>query len=400
MKRQTTRSAVGTLFPLLCLGVLVGSPGFSKAADHGDGPTASNDQSADIADVYFFVDPNDNTKVVIIGTMRGFIVPGEAVNFGIFDPTLRYRFEIENNGDAKRDEVIDITFGRRLANSAAQVATIRLPGRAMVEAPATNPSLAATPPSPVVTDLGGGVSFFAGEVDDPFFFDIPGFARFVGSVLAGAPNVAALNRGRNTFAGYNIMAIAFRIPVSLLRGDGNTIGVDFLTERSTESQTKSGEKKSNGPAHRVDRAGNPAVNVALVPFADKNRYNAGTTKDDARGRFASGIVGTLQALGTSEANIGVLANVAVNRGDFLRLDTTIPNTGPGGGDNPGAGFPNGRRLVDDVVDTLLFIITNGAITEGDHTDANDVAFRDVFPFVAAAQQPREGAGNVEDNTRN
>ena len=53
-------------------------------------------------------------------------------------------------------------------------------------APATVPSLAATAPTPVVTDDPSGVKFFAGEVDDPFFFDIPGFNRFVGSVLAGA----------------------------------------------------------------------------------------------------------------------------------------------------------------------------------------------------------------------
>ena len=53
-----------------------------------------------------------------------------------------------------------------------------------------------------------------------------------------------------------------------------------------------------------------------------------------------------------------------------------------------------------MIDTELNIITNGAITAGDHVDANDVPLRDVFPFLAASQQPRAGAGNVEDNTRN
>lgn len=73
------------------------------AADHGDGPRASNDQAADIADVYFFLDPNDPSMAVIIGTTRGFIVPSEASNFGIFDPDIHYRFEIENTGDSVAD---------------------------------------------------------------------------------------------------------------------------------------------------------------------------------------------------------------------------------------------------------------------------------------------------------
>lgn len=370
------------------------------AADHGDGPTASNDAAADIADAYFFRDPNDNTKIVLIGTFHGFIVPAEAVNFGIFDPTVRYRFEIENTGDAKPDKFISITFDRRVSNAQAQMATIVLPNREKVTALATNPSLAGTAPAPVITDVGSGVSFFAGEVDDPFFFDIPGFNRFVASVLAGTPDPTRLDRGRNSFAGYNIMAIALSMPAALIKGDGDVIGMDFLTQRRSETPSRNGETRGEGGFRNVDRTGNPAINVALVPFARKNEYNAGNTRDDARGHFADSIVGTLTALGTSTANITALANIAVTNGDFLRLDVTVPNTGSGGGDNVSAAFPNGRRLKDDVIDIALSIITNGAITTGDHADANDVPFRDIFPFLAAAQQPREGVGNVDDNTRN
>ena len=137
-----------------------------------------------------------------------------------------------------------------------------------------------------------------------------------------------------------------------------------------------------------------------MPFAKKDAYNAGDTQADARGVFAPDIVGTLTALGTNAANIGVLASVAVTKGDFLHLDTSLVNQGARGGDNAGVGFPNGRRLRDDVIDTELNIITNGLITAGDHVDANDVPFRDAFPFIAPPQQPREGAGNVDDNTRN
>jgi len=74
----------------------------------------------------------------------------------------------------------------------------------------------------------------------------------------------------------------------------------------------------------------------------------------------------------------------------VRVNVTIPNTGPGGGDNAGAGFPNGRRLGDDVIDTTLAIVTNGnPLTSSDNANANDVTRRDVFPFLAPTQQPRE-----------
>jgi hypothetical protein len=145
--------------------------------------------------------------------------------------------------------------------------------------------------------------------------------------------------------------------------------------------------------------GNPAVNVALIPFERKDEYNFGTPVDDAEGRFADSIVATLTALGTSQENINLLASVAVTNGDYLRLDRRIANTGPMGGTNAGAGFPNGRRLADDTVDTLLSIITNGVITTGDNVDASDIPPADVFPFLALPQQPRP-AGVVDDNTRN
>ena len=122
---------------------------------------------------------DDNTKVCILGTVHGFIVPGEADNFGGFDPGVLYRFAIENTGDAKPDAFIDITFSERTNATDPQTASIRLPGvkgkAASFTAPTTPPTTAATAdPQTVTTDPASGVSFFAGEVDDPFFFDIPG----------------------------------------------------------------------------------------------------------------------------------------------------------------------------------------------------------------------------------
>ena len=403
---------VKTFISMLCAAALCGSVGAVRAADHGDAPNVAGDQACDLADVYFFLDPNNNNKVVLIGTLRGFMVPGEAVNFAIFDRNVRHRFEIENTGDARPDAFVDVTFDKRAADPGPsprqilqvprpQTATVRLPNGETFTAPVFNPSLGSSPPPQMVTyNAGGtGVDFFAGEVDDPFFFDIPAFGRFIASIRNGSPDPSLLMRGRDTFAGYNILSIALRFPVFMLRGNSSIIGVDFLAQRATQQIQDDGRITRSGPFHTLDRMGNPAVNVALVPFNRKDGYNAASTQDDANGQFAGAIVATLQALGTNPSNINTLAQVAVLHGDFLRLDVSIPNSGPGGGHNAAASFPNGRRLRDDTIDILLNIISNGAIVTGDNVNANDVPLGNTFPFLAPPQQPR-ATGVTDDKTRN
>jgi hypothetical protein len=371
------------------------------AADHGDAPAASADRRTDLGDTYAFLDPNDNSRVVIAMTVQGFIVPAEAVNFGIFDPNIGYLFDLETTGDARPDHVIEVTFTEKI-NSAAtpQTSYIGSSFFPTFSASTTVPNLAATGPNPVVTtDAGTGISYFAGVVDDPFFFDIPAFSRFVGSVLAGAPNVSHFNRGRDSFAGYNTLAIVLSIPVALLQRNmpvgANVLGVSARTGRRMPSfRTPS---RFRPTYEQVDRSGVPTVNTALIPFPRKDEYNQASPVADARGRFAADIVGTLTRLGTNATNIGILASVAVTRGDYLRLNLTTPNTGPGGGNNAGGGFPNGRRLSDDVIDTVLFFVANQNPL-GDNVNGNDVPFRDQFPYFGAAHQPRDSG--VDDNTRN
>lgn len=379
-----------------------------RAADHADSPTAAQDLAADLNDVYFFLDPNDNTKVIMIMTIHGFIVPGENSNFGIFDPAVRYRFEIEQNGDAKPDAFIDVRFSQRMAvggSPVAQTATINLSGfgsnRSFTAASTNSSNTADTGPTPVITtDSTSGIQFFAGLTDDPFFFDIPAFGRFVTSVRAGTPNPAVFQRARDSFSGYNTMSIALSVPASLVRGAGNELGLSSVTQRRSPQvyNARTAQIQSSGRWVNVDRTGVPAVNVALVPFNQKDEFNAASTVEDAAGRFASGIVGTLTALGTDSTSIGILASVAVTRGDILRLNLTTANSGTGGGNNAPAAFPNGRRLRDDVIDTELFLINNRNALS-DNVSANDVTFRDTFPFLAASQQPR-APGTIDDNTRN
>jgi Domain of unknown function (DUF4331) len=378
----------------------------TNAADHAEATLVAADPGADLADVFAFLDPNDNSKVVLALDVEGFVVPSELLNLSFFAPEVTYRFEIENTGDAVADQTIDITFSPQISRSQPQTATIKLPNGRTFTAPTTVQTLAAAPnPFVVTTDSVSGASFFAGLTDDPFYFDIVGFNRFVASVLAGSPNPANLQRGRDSFAGYNIHMIALEVPASMLRGSaGNIIGVNGVTLRQKQTHRIDGDgERTNGQLIQVDRMATPAVNTALIPFPRKNEYNASTPADDAAGKFAGDIVATLQALGTNATNIGILANVAVVHGDYLRLDLSIPNTSVGFGERvttPGyTGFPNGRRPGDDTIDDLLYFITNQAITNGDNVNSNDVPLGSTFPFFAPPQQPR-ATGVIDDNTRN
>lgn len=491
------------------------------AADHGDSPAASADEMADLNDVFLFLDPNDNSQLIMEMTVRGFIIPAEATNMAFFDPNVVYRFNIEGTGDATPDATINVTFAARPNSGSAQTATVTMVqgGHNVFNftAPSTAATLSASPPPRTITnDPTSGVKFFAGEVDDPFFFDLPAFNRFVASVLAGSPDPSVLNRGRDSFAGYNTMSIALSIPKVLVPQASNVVGLFAQTFRydhtsltgnlSTRGRVEGGDNvlisgiivtgvapkrvlfraigpslagkvpqplanpiltlydaqghamamnddwqqtqaseimqttlaptdphesaiiatlapgaytgvtgasdggtgiaiaevydldAANGGLRVVDRAATPAVNVALIPFARKDEYNTATPEDDKAGRFANDIIATLKALGTSDANINVLAGIAVANGDYLRLDLTKANSGSGGGSNAGSGFPNGRRLGDDVIDTILGLVTNGA-APSDHVDHNDVALNDTFPFFGNTQQPRD-AGVIDDNTRN
>ena len=387
---------------LMVIAVALSPAARLQAADHGDAPLSGNQRGADLNDVYLFLDPTDNSKLILIMTVHGFIMPGENSNFGIFDHSLRYRFEIENTGDPRPDGFIDVRFSPRVADATgvpqAQTATVTLPNGRTFTAPTTNSSATAdVAPTPVLTtDAQTGVVFFAGLTDDPFFFDIPGFARFNATIRAGAPNPAIFGRGRDTFAGYNNMAIALSIPVSFIRGRGNEVGAIIETQRQTPRyyNSRTGDAGGVGRWTNVDRMGIPAVNVVLVPFNQKNLHNGSSPVEDANRRFWPGIFDTLQNFyRTDPTSIAIFEDLIVKRGDFLRLNLTIQNTGT----NPEAAFPNGRRLTDDVVDILNFLINNRQPLP-DNVNSNDIPFRSSFPFLPPAQQPR-APGTIDDSTR-
>jgi len=418
IRSRLPRSAAAAL---MILAAIAGGAPPATGADHAESTSVADDPGADIGDVYAFLDPNDNSRVVLAMSIAGFVSPQQLLNQSFFSPDIVYRFEIENTGLVLPDTFIDVTFSEQTARNQPQTATVRVrPHGYTFTAPTTVQTLAAAPnPFALTTDAATGIQFFAGLTDDPFYFDIIGFNQFVASVLGGTPDATRLQRGRDSFAGYNIHMIALSVPAHLLRGaiDVNTIGVNGVTLRRAAqagcrpaAALRDGAQPPPGPPCnvqpgglvQVDRGAVPAIATALIPFPRKNEFNASTPKDDAEGRFAGDIVATLKALGTNDANIAILASVAVAKGDYLRLNLGTANASVGAGQTvttPGyTGFPNGRRPGDDVIDSILYFVANQTVI-GDSVSNNDVPYGTRFPFFAPPQQTR-AAGTIDDNTRN
>lgn len=128
------------------LGVLLGAgalvvwlalPVRTVASNHIDSPISTQDRGANITDQYAFLDPSDNSKIVLIMGTQGFIIPGEHFGMSIFDPHLRYRWMISNSGNPRPDENIDVTYAPGVGRLTAQTATIVLPNGAHFTAQTT-----------------------------------------------------------------------------------------------------------------------------------------------------------------------------------------------------------------------------------------------------------------------
>lgn len=376
----------------------------TTASDHIDSPTIAQDRGSDLADTWAFVDPNDKSKVVLIMSTQDFIVSGEHFGMPIFDHNIRYRFEIENTGDAQPDRFIDVTYSKGLGRQMPQTATIRLPNGQSLTAPTTISTQEYDPPAPVITtNRATGVTFFGGNADDPFFLDDTGANRFVASVTAkpGNPDKSLLGeRGRDTYAGFNTLITAVSVPASMLRGSSNVIGVNSVTQRQRNQTVTNNGVVGSGPWVTVDRDGLPLINNGLIPPPRKDEYNGASTVDDARGKFEADIVKSLKAIGSNQATINKFLEMGVRKGDILRLDLTVANRGPGGGNNSNGGFGKmgGRRLGDDVVDITFTLLNNGTPL-GDNVDRNEVAFRNSFPFIADPAQPFRPGSGPDDRTR-
>src|SRR4029077_15781986 len=223
--------------------------------------------------------------------------------------------------------------------------------------------------------------------------------------------------------GFNIHALAIQVPSTDLAAAGDAtknpiVGVWTTAERqSVQVTSKTGSASSNGTYVQVSRLGMPLVNEVVVPVGLKDYFNASQPKDDAQflgavtdpelPRLINGVY-KLPVPATPRNDLvsvfltgvkGLNQPANVKPSEQLRLNMSIPPSatpnrfGVLAGDN--AGFPNGRRLTDDVIDIELRVVegalTGSKNTLGDGVDANDVAFQTSFPYLAL---PHAGPGTT------
>ncbi len=261
---------------------------------------------------------------------------------------------------------------------------------------------------PAVHSLPGGIKVFAGQRAEEFYVDL-GSIFDLGNLrplqqfnvfgaaagLKNAPGVNASNR-------LNVHSIALQVPISQLTARRRpTIGVwtSASRQRVHVSDEGGGSGVSSGPFGQVSRLGNPLFNEVIVPIGDKDRWNRQRPVHDKQfahyvahpelagllpvlypGAFphlaaldkARTVRADLEAILLTGIPAGLISGFTNFTGpvqaDVLRLNTSIPPTpasspkfsilGLIGGDP--AGFPNGRRVTDDVVTIELRAIA-GAV---------------------------------------
>ncbi|MCA1672657.1 MAG: DUF4331 domain-containing protein, partial [Actinobacteria bacterium] len=270
---------------------------------------------------------------------------------------------------------------------------------------------------------------FAGQADDSFFLDLRVFDLLYGGNLSEI--------GQDTLAGYNVNTLAIQVPKSdlALRNDverNPVIGVWSDTEQRTLNLESAGKSSREGGPVQISRLGQPLVNEVVLPAGLKDAFNGITPNVDAtipavvdrvlnpelprlieqiygipapkaprNDIFEIFLTGITNSAG-DEIQVGNLNSqmdnadaVKFQPSEMLRLNMKTPVTenpnrlGVLGGDLQG--FPNGRRLADDVVDIEILALEGelrgadtSALKGGDAVNQNDDSFRDNFPYVATA----------------
>jgi hypothetical protein len=243
-----------------------------------------------------------------------------------------------------------------------------------------------------VRSYGGSRLAFAGQSEDPFFLDLRVF-----DLLYGGDCMT--EAGHDSLGGFNTNAVALQVP----RRDVAMGGQDVIGVWSTTSR-----RDADGDYQQVSRLGQPLVNEVVVPYHVKDTFNSlRPTQDGAALPFVqnSELAATLNAVCGTDAPVkdrddlvqvflqgvpGINNPPGAGRpSEMLRLNTrlqdgqTFNRLGVIGGDKNG--FPNGRRLQDDVVDIALQVVAGELKGRpnnlGDGVDANDSAFGTSFPYL-------------------
>ncbi len=440
--RRVGRALVAAGLAVTGTGLALG-PGTGTASSHREAPLTAANPLSDNVDTYSFVSPDKPDTVTLIATWIPFQEPAGGPNFYPWGANgYRYNIKVDTNGDAKPDITYRWTFSNVdargtntfLYNNGAvnsfddptllfkqtyKLEKIGLDGASetLVDgakvAPsrvgdASMPNYGALRDEALVPTSDGGRSF-AGQSDDPFFLDLRVFDLLYGGDLSEV--------GNNTTAGYNVNALALQVPISEVTegGDGSgIIGVWSTTDQQTLTLS-AGKAEPTGDFVQVSRLGMPLVNEVVVPAGLKDAFNSLPPEMDATVQAVVDKVNDPEVPKLIEAIYKIPAPAAprddifaifltgveglnkppnVTPAEMQRLNTKIP---PSGDPNrlgvlakDTAGFPNGRRLTDDVVDIEIQALEGAvrdmkiveALAAGDGVNENDLQFGRTFPYLA------------------
>ena len=427
MRKLAVALGVAVLATLALVAALLRgpSPSAAKASSHREAPLISEDPSADNTDLYAFRSPDKPDMLTILSNFIPGEDPAAGPNYYTFSPTARYDIYVDRNGDGKPDVSYYFRFKRNtgpffLGDTVQPYTVTRVAdGKATVVANASTPpdnigprstpdyhSLAAKAVSP----LAGGGQVFAGQRDDPFFADVGD----IFDLLAIRKGTGSTGGGKDFLAGYAVHTIALQIPISQLDTKSHTIGIWSAADRPRASV----KGKGHGEWVQVSRLGNPLINEVVIPTGLKDHWNATSPSQDAQFEkyyttpILAAVINKLYKLGVPETNRDDLVAVLLTGipnvtftgstlADELRINLAVPITPAGkvsrlgvlGGDNQG--WPNGRRLSDDVVDiaeqAVGGFLKGTKLPLGDGVDNGDTAQMSSFPYVA---DPQSGAADT------
>jgi len=299
-----------------------------------------------------------------------------------------------------------------------------------------------------IYSLGNGIRSFAGTVDDPFYidlgaaFDSLNFRMGAGGGVLTASQDAAdnVNTSADYVSGYNVNTIAIEVPIAMLTSTGGqpkatdpaaTLGFWGTTSRPRITVLRAPLPSApTGSFSQIQRMGNPLINELIIGTGSKDFWSMSLPVNDSQfasfdldpllARVLNAVYGIdipapprtdLLPLVTYAPPIAAAGTPAGPVADLLRLNTGVPPTpmasrkrlGVLAGD--AAGFPNGRRVSDDVTDIAARAVagilcgitapckdsTGAAFLGtsvpriGDGVNTNDVPYQETFPYVAFAQ---------------
>ena len=275
-----------------------------------------------------------------------------------------------------------------------------------------------------IYELDDGARVFAGQRDDPFYIDL-------GAIF---DTLNLRNPGVDMLSGFNVHSIALEVPASWLTEDEAGVadtespilgGYASTYRRSTsvlrpgsdaedtDDSTIDDNRQNEGDWVQVQRLANPLVNEVIIGTEDKDRWNS---LDPSRERRFLKYYRDPRLVTALEAVFGADAEPLMDLRDvfltytpgrygrlseLLRLDISVAPVPLAeqdpltvlGGDN--AGWPNGRRPIDDVTDVAIRVVGGANFaTAGDNVNANDLPLPDAFPFLST---PWDGFNRIHQN---